>query len=83
VRALVFEPQIARFAAAKVMARPALNQLTPGGTVAQGVADYRLTLVAHGESRLLARGDEDDAHAQNRRVQFTVMEIGGRPVRSR
>ena len=51
--------------------------------VAQGVADYRLTLVAHGETRLLARGDEDDAHAQNRRVQFTVMEIGGRPVRSR
>jgi outer membrane protein OmpA-like peptidoglycan-associated protein len=51
--------------------------------VAQGVADHRLTLVAHGESRLLARGDEDDAHAQNRRVQFTVMEIGGRPVRSR
>ncbi|WP_269514087.1 TonB-dependent receptor [Brevundimonas subvibrioides] len=35
---------IVRFAAAKVMARPALNQLTPGGTVAQGVADVTLTV---------------------------------------
>ena len=33
-----------RFAAAKVMARPALNQLTPGGTVAQGVSDVTLTV---------------------------------------
>lgn len=35
---------LVRFAAAKVMARPALNQLTPGGTVAQGVADVTLTV---------------------------------------
>lgn len=38
------EDLIVRFAAAKVMARPALNQLTPGGTVAQGVADVTLTV---------------------------------------
>jgi TonB-dependent receptor len=38
------EDLIVRFAAAKVMARPALNQLTPGGSVAQGVADVTLTV---------------------------------------
>ncbi len=38
------ENLLVRFAAAKVMARPALNQLTPGGTVAQGVADTTLTV---------------------------------------
>ena len=38
------EDLLVRFAAAKVMARPALNQLTPGGTVAQGVADVTLTV---------------------------------------
>ena len=35
---------LVRFAAAKVMARPALNQLTPGGAIAQGVADVTLTV---------------------------------------
>lgn len=38
------ENLLVRFAAAKVMARPALNQLTPGGSVAQGVADVTLTV---------------------------------------
>lgn len=38
------EDLLVRFAAAKVIARPALNQLTPGGTVAQGVADVTLTV---------------------------------------
>jgi TonB-dependent receptor len=38
------ENLMVRFAAAKVMARPALNQLTPGGSVSKGVAETTLTV---------------------------------------
>ncbi|ALL13251.1 TonB-dependent receptor [Caulobacter henricii] len=38
------ENVMVRFAAAKVMARPALNQLTPGGSVSRGVSETTLTV---------------------------------------
>lgn len=36
----------------------------------QGVSPSQLEVVSYGEERLAARGNSDDAHAQNRRVVF-------------
>jgi outer membrane protein OmpA-like peptidoglycan-associated protein len=51
--------------------------------VQQGIAPSRLEVAAYGESAPEVHGDDEGVHATNRRVQFTVMEIRGRPVRDR
>ncbi len=42
--------------------------------VNQGVNPHRIDMVSYGEEKLLERGDSEDAHATNRRVEFKVEE---------
>ena len=42
--------------------------------VGQGVDEARLVAKGYGESQLAVQGDSDDVHAQNRRVQFMILE---------
>ena len=41
--------------------------------IGRGIAGTRLTAVGYGESKLIEPGDDDAAHARNRRVQFIVL----------
>ena len=45
--------------------------------VAQGVDASRLSAVGYGESKPVADGDNDLAHAANRRVEFRIVERAG------
>ncbi|MDQ3030811.1 MAG: OmpA family protein [Myxococcota bacterium] len=42
--------------------------------IAQGIEEGRLELVGHGASRLDQAGQDEEAHALNRRVVFTIIE---------
>jgi outer membrane protein OmpA-like peptidoglycan-associated protein len=43
--------------------------------MSKGVAPQRLVAKGYGESQTVASGDTETAHAQNRRVQFIVLEM--------
>ena len=42
--------------------------------IRKGVAEERLTAMGYGKSQPIAEGDTDEAHDQNRRVQFVIVE---------
>ncbi len=45
--------------------------------LAQGVDAERLSAVGYGEAQPLAEGDSDEVHAQNRRVEFRILQRAG------
>jgi outer membrane protein OmpA-like peptidoglycan-associated protein len=51
--------------------------------IQQGIAAERLEVAAYGERAPEIAGENERAHAANRRVQFTVIEVSGRRLRDR